>query len=129
MFSNRNEAGTSGWSSTRSFTATLTPPSVSGSIQSGNPRLDWSSVQNADYYEIYKRTDTSNWLLYATTSSTSYVDQMADVTGHQGDFPTQTPYVGYYVVARANNGAKSSDSNSNYYDLDGFTPHSGDPEM
>lgn len=118
----QNEAGTGDWSTVWSFTASLGFPQVSGSIENGRPKLTWSPVSQADYYEIFKRSDASGWLSYASTGSTSYVDIMADVTGYQGTWPLSTPYIAYYVVARANNGAKSPNSSEHYYDYSGFTP-------
>jgi len=122
----QNEAGTGDWSTVWSFTAPLGIPQVSGSIENGHPKLTWSAVSQADYYEIFKRSDASGWLSYASTGSTSYVDIMADVTGYQGTVPLSTPYIAYYVVARANNGAKSPNSSEHYYDYSGFTPLGGD---
>jgi|GEM_PF-2677008 len=125
-----NEQGASAWSSVRSFTSPLSTPSVSASIQNGHPRVTWSSVQNANYYEIYKKIDTSStWYLYGSTTGTTYTDIHANVSGYQGSgYPRRTPYVAYYVVARGNNGSKSSNSVQHYFDLSDITPL-GDGEI
>ncbi len=117
-----NQAGSSNWSNVWSHTVVPATPSVSASIQNNHPRLTWSPAAGATSYEIYKRTDTGSWNLYATTTSTSYTDNMAEVTGYQGTTPLRTPYVAYYVVSKGLNGGASGPSVEHYYDLSGPTP-------
>ncbi len=123
-----NEGGSSAWSSVRTHTARVPPPtpSVTGSIQNGHPKLSWSATTGASSYEIYKRTDTSSWSLYVTTTATSYTDNLANIAGYQGTVILRTPYVAYYVKARSAAGATSTPSSSHYYDLEGTTPEFAD---
>ena len=117
-----NEAGSSAWSSVWSLTIRPATPSVSASIQNGYPKLSWPAADGATSYEIFKRTDTSSWDLYDTTTSNAYVDDLADVTGYQGTYAIDTPYVAYYVRSKGINGATSGNSSQHYYDLSGETP-------
>jgi Concanavalin A-like lectin/glucanases superfamily/Secretion system C-terminal sorting domain/PQQ-like domain len=58
--------------------ANKAPDQVSISSVSPSERqvqLDWSSIPNANKYNIYKSTDSSSFTLLASTTSTSYTDQ------------------------------------------------------
>ena len=51
-----NEAGSSAWSNVRTHTVNPATPSVSGSIQSSNPKLTWSAAAGATSYETVSYT-------------------------------------------------------------------------
>jgi hypothetical protein len=54
---------------------TLETPSVTASIQNNQPKLAWPAIENAVYYEIWRRVESSgSWGLWATVSGTSYTD-------------------------------------------------------
>ena len=58
-----------------SSTLTLETPSVTASIQNNQPKLAWPAIENAVYYEIWRRVESSgSWGLWATVSGTSYTD-------------------------------------------------------
>jgi len=50
-------------------------PTVTASVQNSSPRLDWSTVPDANNYSIERRFEDGSWTSLGTTSNTYYVDQ------------------------------------------------------
>ena len=58
--------------------------------------IRWASVQNAQFYQVYRRTLNGNWTFLTNTSSTAY----KDTTAARGVY--------YYYTVRARNGGDIS---------------------
>lgn len=67
-----NLNGTGPWSETWSFSVPLHTPSVTGSVQSLSPRLDWQAVPGATSYKIVKFGISGSQEF--TTTNTYYID-------------------------------------------------------
>ncbi|WP_290878266.1 S8 family serine peptidase [Gracilimonas sp.] len=105
-------------------------PYVIGSVQNDHPKLDWSATEGAYEYEIHRKVGSSTtWGLWATISSTSYVDMMtSDPDLRVMSSPPSSPdgWVAYKVRAVHQDGFFSFFSNIVYYELSDGTivPHS-----
>lgn len=86
------------------------PPLLTGTIQSGRPRLTWNAVPAAVSYTIYHRVTpvAPTWTYWGSTTSTAYTDWATKVTSFYGydSIPAGTA-VGYYVVAVSASGIES----------------------
>ncbi len=119
-----NIVETSDWSSSRSIRVKPGTPSVTYSVQGGNPKMTWSSVSGASTYEIHRKVEGTSWENWATTSSTSYTDSITDVLKFWGtqytEFnPPSGDWVAYKVRAKSSTGALGSFSGWGYFEPDG----------
>lgn len=96
-------------------------PSISSSVQNDHPRLDWSSIPDAQHYEIERHYETGSWSTIATTSNTYYVDQNISSPDLQHvtfpPFDYDNTYT-YRVVAVPAVGRESVSSNMEYFVVD-----------
>lgn len=92
-------------------------PSVTASINSGNPYLSWSAVSGATSYNIYRKLEwQGSYELWGSTSNDYYQDSYAPVNSVLSS-PSGN-YLTYYVVA-VNGAGSSNPSASKYYS---YTP-------
>lgn len=94
----------------------LYAPSITATISAGKPRLTWPAVPLATTYRIYRRVTPDlapEWVLWASTSTTSYVDGLTRVTSFYGynSHPTFDTAVSYYVTSVSALGIESGYTN------------------
>jgi subtilisin family serine protease len=106
-------------------------PTISASIDAfSKPKLSWPAVPMANRYRIYHRvtpTLAPNWVLWDSTTATSYTDSPTKVTSFYGYSSVpggDTTAVGYYVTAVSASGRESSWSQYETYIPNGTPPFS-----
>jgi hypothetical protein len=108
----------------------LFAPTVSASISSMRPILSWAAIPMAAKYRIYHRvtpTLAPNWVLWDSTTTTSYTDLPTKVTSFYGYTVVpggDTTAVGYYVTAVAASGKETSFAQFETYIPSGTPPFS-----
>ncbi|MCD8109571.1 MAG: leucine-rich repeat protein, partial [Clostridiales bacterium] len=75
----------------------LSQPVLSISGSRSNPTVKWETVNGAESYQIYRRTEDSDWIALESTTETRYTDTTAD---------TETVY--YYTVQAVSGYYRSS---------------------
>jgi hypothetical protein len=96
--------------------ATLSTPSISGSIVTTSPNVTWSAVSGASRYNLFKYTPSGGLLSIGTTTSTSFSDGDSNVLEYTGSTePTSWATRIQYHVYAVSSKDKSVKSNVIWY--------------
>ena len=79
----------------------VAPKLKSANTSSGGTKISWSSVPNSAGYAVYRRTADGGWAMFATTTSTSYIDT-TQLSSGKTYYYTVRAYWGNEVAAKSN---------------------------